>query len=161
MKRRILCFSLCTWLSATAALACYPDPEFAYDRVGSADFRIAVAQVSDVEIVVQDTSCYVLSYHHAEYLIGTGPSDFVVRTCTDDIYQVDSLLEEAEGLTYLGFVKSAEVLVGLVRDPANTDSLRYAVPTCWGPLHYNLEKVSEQDRADMLRAIMDLASPAQ
>ena len=140
-------------LSAVPSFACDPDPNFPYDDIGSADISIIVATVSNVEMVTNETSCWVLSYDVAEYLYGSGSSEFFVTTCIDEIDQFDAMLHEAEGLTYLGFVPAAEVLLGVVRETENYESLRYAVPTCWGPLHYNLHAATEEERAELMETI--------
>ena len=64
-------------LSAVPSFACDPDPNFPYDDIGSVDISIIVATVSNVEMVTNETSCWVLSYDYAEYLYGSGSSEFL------------------------------------------------------------------------------------
>ncbi|MFQ6554059.1 hypothetical protein AAD018_017085 [Aestuariibius insulae] len=140
-------------LSADLALACQPDPDFAYDEVASQDISIAIASVVDVEIVGTDASCWLVEYEKAEYLFGLGDQAFSVATCADEFFQIEALTYEAEGLEYLGFVPGADVLLGLVKAGEDAKDLRYAVPSCWGPLHFNLDKLSDEERTALLQNI--------
>jgi hypothetical protein len=159
------------WVFLTGpGLACYPDPNFAYDDIRSADISIVIATVSAVEIETRagffeyfqqekiwrgGATCWVIRYDSAEYLYGAGPRAFSVTTCTEGLFQVDAMLREAEGAPYLGFIPAAEVLLGIVQQDTEADAIRYAVPSCWGPLHYNLDIASEEERADLLAAVRD------
>ncbi|MCW1950400.1 MAG: hypothetical protein KIH44_003415 [Octadecabacter sp.] len=96
-------------------LACYPDPDFSYDDVSSQHISIATAKVTSVEVESSETqSCWRVHYLDVQYLYGFGEKEFSVKTCSDEVSQVEAISEELEGLEYLGFVPEAEVLVGFV-----------------------------------------------
>ena len=136
------------------ALACYPDPEFSYHDVSSRDVAIATATVTSVEFESSETkSCWRVHYLDVQYLYGVGEKEFSVKTCSDKIYQLEALSEELEGLEYLGFVPEAEVLLGLISLDQENSEVMYAIPSCWGPLHYNLGKMSSEERAKLLREL--------
>jgi hypothetical protein len=71
------------------------------------------------------------------------------------------LVEEREGLDLLGFVQGAEVIIGLVQNPDNSSDLRYAVPSCWGPLHLNLGALPHDVREKFLQDILEQLRPQQ
>lgn len=134
--------------SATAARACHPVPEFAYDDVGSEAVSVLIATVVDAAFASRNRlSCWDVEYAGATYLSGAGPEAFSVTNCTEVAYE-DAEWDEATVRAF-GLVRSAEVLVGIVRD-AQGAGYRYAVPNCWGPLHYNLDLASEEERARLL-----------
>lgn len=153
MKQAFFGSFLLFFLSTTSVLACYPDPKFQYDDIGSADLSIVVAEVAEVKVATRGQPCLFLRYVNAEYLYGNGSTEFSVTTCTGEIPQMDSLMQEVDGKTYLGFISYAEVLLGVVREGTNADTLRYAVPTCWGPLHYNLDILPEEERLGLIKSI--------
>lgn len=142
-------------LLPTSGMACYPDPGFDYDDIGSAELSIAITTVLDVSVVSQDRSCWVLRYGNAEYLHGTGPEAFSVTTCAKDVFQIEAMMAEIESLPHLGFTAMTEVVLGVVRQDAQVDGLRYAIPTCWGPLHYNLDTASPEERETLLQMIQE------
>ncbi|KAG1647742.1 hypothetical protein GQR58_030366 [Nymphon striatum] len=129
------------------ALACYPDPEFSYDDLKA----------------LKRKRVGVFTYLDVQYLYGFGEKEFSVKTCSDEVYQVEALSEELESLEYLGFVPEAEVLIGLVSPDQNNSEVRYAIPSCWGPLHFNLDKMSSEeqwpDRPQPATAIRSSGSP--
>lgn len=88
-------------------------------------------------------------------MYGVGSKEFSITTCTDEKVQLDTLMAEAEVATYLGLTPAAEVLLGIVNQSPDEGGLRYAVPTCWGPLHFNLDQASQEDRALLFEAIED------
>lgn len=139
---------------ATPALACYPDPEFSYDDVSSHDISIATATVSSVEVENTETqTCWRVHYLDVHYLYGFGDEELSVNTCFDEVLEIEAFSEELEGLEYLGFFAEAEVLVGFVSSDRDNYEVRYAVPTCWGPLHFNLNEMSSEERAEFLREL--------
>ncbi len=157
MKKQLVHPLLALLISTKTALACYPDPEFSYDDLTRSDISIATASVTTVEVrTTETTSCWHVGYSDAEYLYGHGAKAFSVTTCTDEVYQIDALAEEAEGLEYLGFIPTAEVLLGVVHLNGDVSDLRYAIPSCWGPLHVNLGKMSGEERAEFLGEINTL-----
>ncbi len=154
MSKRVFHSLQALVLLTTPALACYPDPKFSYDDVSSQDISIATATVTSVEFESSETqSCWRVHYLDVQYLYGVGEKEFSVKTCSDEVYRVEALSEELEGLEYLGFVPEAEVLIGLVSLDQDNSEVRYAIPSCWGPLHYNLGKMSSEERAELLREL--------
>lgn len=154
MKKH-LCVSLFAGLTAAGpSFACFPDPKFNYDDISSQSVLLATASVSKVDFRTDGgQSCWHLTYSGASYLYGKGENEFSVKTCLQEVYQIDLLAEENEGLDYLGFVQQAEVLIGVVKNPEQTSGLRYAIPSCWGPLHINLDKFSSDEREKFLQDI--------
>ncbi len=73
-----------------------------------------------------------------------------MTTCADEVYQLEALSEEVEGLEYLEFIPNAEVLLGVVHLGENASETRYAIPSCWGPLNVNLGQMSVEERAEFL-----------
>lgn len=152
MKNHLVRSALAFLISTKTALACYPDPAFAYDEVATADVSIATASVTTVEVrTTETTSCWHVGYSDAQYLYGNGTKEFSVATCMDEVYQIGALSEETEGLDYLGLIPNAEVLLGVVHPCEKASEVRYAIPSCWGPLHVNLGKMSGKERAEFLR----------
>lgn len=152
MKNHLVRSLLAFLISTKTAWACYPDPTFAYDEVATADISIVTASVTTVEVTTTETiSCWHVDYSDAQYLYGHGTKEFSVTTCTDEVYQIDALSEEAEGLEHLGLIPNAEVLLGVVHPSEKASDLRYAIPSCWGPLHVNLGKMSGDERTEFLR----------
>ena len=144
-------------MSTKTVLACYPDPEFTYDDVTKSGISIATATVANVELkTTETTSCWHVEYSDAKYLYGHGTHEFSVTTCADEAYQVGALSEETEGLEYLGFIQNAKVLLGVVDVNEDVSDRRYAILSCWGPLHVNLRKMSGEERAEFLRGIKTL-----
>jgi len=151
MKKHLVLSLLAFLISTKSVLACYPDPEFVYDDVTTVDISIATASVTTVELKTTETSsCWHVGYSGAQYLYGHGAKEFSVTTCAGEVYQIDALSEEVEGFEYLGLIPSAEVLLGVVHLSENASELRYAIPSCWGPLHVNLGKMSGEERAEFL-----------
>lgn len=154
MKKQICCSFLSILISAMPALACYPEPEFVYDEMSSQTVSIATATVETVNLEnSENSSCWTIRYSGAAYIFGLGRKEFSVTTCTDEVYQIEYLSEETEGLEYLGFIANAEVLAGLVQTSEDASEFRYAILSCWGPLHINLDKFSTTERAEFLREL--------
>ncbi len=154
MYRRLCISLLAILISAKPTLACYPDPSFVYDDVSSQAVMIATATVTTVDLNMSKTSsCLTVRYSAAQFLYGNGSKGFSVTTCVDEIFQIDILSEESEGFEYFGFVPNAEVLVGLIHLHEDGSELRYAIPSCWGPLHINLNKMSTKKRAEFLQEL--------
>ncbi|MBM1558393.1 hypothetical protein JQV19_17930 [Sulfitobacter mediterraneus] len=151
MKKHLCRSLLAVLVSSKSVLACYPDPEFIYDEVTSVDISIATASVAAVELETKETSsCWRVDYTDIQYLYGHGAKEFFVTTCVNEVYQIDALSEEVEGFEYLGFVPNADVLLAVVPLRDQASELRYAIPSCWGPLHVNLDKMSSGERLDFL-----------
>jgi hypothetical protein len=162
MRKHLYISFLAVLTSVKPSFACYPDPQFEYDEVSSQTASIATATVTAVDLESDDSqSCWHVSYSNAKYLFGNGENDFSISTCVHEIYQIDLLAEEDEGLDYLGFVQGAEVLIGLVQNNENPSGLRYAIPSCWGPLHINLSKLSREERDDFLQDIQSQITNGQ
>ncbi len=141
-------------VASRAVFACQEDMHSTYDILGSSDVSIAIAIISDIRIEAAKPSCWVVDYEQAEYLSGSGKSHFSVTNCTDEFYDADEVSEMlADSYETYGFKRNTEVVMGIVRPTNNTDELRYAIPNCWGYLHYNLEDLSKEERAGLLRSI--------
>jgi len=154
MIKRVFQFLQAVLVLTTPALACRPDPEFSYDDIRSQDISIATATVTSVEVESSETqSCWRVHYLDVQYLYGSGEKELAVKTCSDEVFQVEALSEELEGLEYLGFVPEAEVLVGFVSPGQDNSEVRYAIPSCWGPFHFNLDKMSSREREEFLRQL--------
>ena len=151
MKKFVLRSVFVLLIPANTALACVPDPEFAYDDATNVDIAIATAVVTSVEIKnTEIASCWQVQYSNARYYLGQGAEGFSVTTCADKVYQEDALAEQVEGLESLGFKPNAEVLLGVVHLGENASKLRYAIPSCWGPMHVDLGQMSAEERAEFL-----------
>jgi len=161
MKKSISLGLLTILISTKSILACQYDPEFDYDDIDSSDISIAIASVSEVRVETLETSCLIVEYENAEYLLGVGNTQFSVTTCTDDVYDADVMASDKDVLDFFGFIPSTEVLVGVVRPPDSADGLRYATPTCWGPLHYNLQTMTAEQRAKLLNEIESVVEMVQ
>lgn len=162
MKQHVFTFLIAVLTSAQQSFACYPDPQFDYDDVGSQAVSIVTAKVSAVDFRKGDSqSCWHVSYSGASYLHGKGESEFSVTTCTSEVYQIEMLAQEVEGLDYLGFVEGAEVLIGVAEKQENRPELRYAIPSCWGPLHVNLSKFSRVERKKFVQDVLNQVTSKQ
>ena len=154
MIRQLYIFLFITVITAAPSLACFPDPAFEYDEISSSDVSILTATVTAVELETYgDKTCWRVSYLNASYLYGNGEAEFSISTCAQEVWQLDVLTEEDDGPYHLGFVPEAEVLTGLVKNDATPLKLRYAIPSCWGPLHINLSILSREERESLLQDV--------
>jgi len=78
-----------------------------------------------------------------------------------EVYPDGLLAEQFEELDFYGFFQNAEVLIGLIQKPENISDLRYAVPTCWGPLHVNLDELSSDEREELLKDVLSQVANQQ
>lgn len=145
---------LCSLSFGSGASACSPDPNFVYDDIHSREVLLATATVKTFEIESSETSlCWNASYSDAQYLYGVGEKQFSIKTCWDKEWEDDELGADPEVFEVYGFVTNANVLVGLVRLPENPSELRYAIPSCWGWLHVNLDELSNEERDEFLQEL--------
>ena len=162
MIKRIFHSVLAVSILAHDASACQSLPETSYDDFRTEGFSIATATVFSVETEHTATrTCWSVSYVDAAYLYGSGKDTFSVKTCSDEVFQIKALSDEVEGFDYLGFVPHADILVGLVYHREQISELRYALPSCWGPMHVNLGKMSDTERAKFLQDLTDQIKHAQ
>lgn len=134
------------------ALACTPDRYSSYDDLNSQDILIATANVTTVDFVTSETeACMHIVYSAAQYVYGIGPKEFSVTTCWNDIDQTETLAEQTDGLGAFGFLPEAEVFLGLVYVGEGSSQLRYAEPSCWGPLHVNLDDMSSNEQTEFIQ----------
>lgn len=154
MSKQLLISVLVVLSSGMPSLACSPDPEFQYDEISSQVILIATATVTAFDLEDHSRqSCWRVSYSNASYLYGKGEEEFSVTTCAQENEQIDLQELGEELLDDLGFVQGAEVLVGLVQNDKSSPELRYAIPSCWGPLHINLSNLSSNEREGLLQEV--------
>jgi hypothetical protein len=106
-------------------------------------------------------SCWHVSYSNVSYLYGAGSEEISVTRCVQEVYEYDVLADEDEALVYLGFLPEAEVLIGLVQSDEDATQLRYAVPSCWGPLHVNMNEMSPEEQTSLLQSIQNQVANSQ
>jgi hypothetical protein len=150
---------------AVPVLACTPDPNTAYDDVQSRDIAIGIAEVTSMVVspFAVDGSCRTLQYVTTRSMMGNVPEEFTVETC-DDYLPVDEWgdggIDPALMHDMLGYEVGAEVILGLVFEPEGPTPIRYAVPSCWGPLHLRLDTMTEPERAAFVQEVLDALSGA-
>ena len=162
MNTKLFSFLFATLISAKPVYACLPDLEADYDDIGSRTVSIATATVTSVDFASDENkSCWHISYSDVNYLYGSGGEEILVKSCVQEAYEYDVPEDVDESLVYLGLVPDAKVLMGLVPTGKDESQLRYAVPSCWGPLHINLNEMSPEEQNDLLLSIQNQVSNSQ
>lgn len=154
----LLYFGLISF-AAHPSWACKPVAGEQYDTLLSQDIVIASSKVLSVTAEARDKgdACFTLNYSTLENFLGVAPSEFSVTTCVEDVYQMEALMEDEAADVY-GFVPKAEVIVMLVRLDSVEPNFRYVIPSCWGPMHYRLDTLSEEELSEAVHSIKDAIS---
>lgn len=140
--------------SGVQAQDCLPDPAAAYDALSDPGVAVLTARVRQVTVEAEpEQACLSLSYSTEAVLVGTAEDRFAVRHCLEGIAAEDlTAALRSAAFDDIGMLPGAEVLVGTVGQ--EDGSLRYAVPTCMGPLHIRLDGLSAVQREGVLQQIL-------
>ena len=149
--------------AASPALTCRPMEGEIYDEFPSPDFTCANAEVTDLRVTKSDDteSCLSVSYTRTQMIAGETAERFRVETCGNE-----GPITEAEFVEIqkeYGFVQSATVLVRVIKLANQPDALRYAVPSCRGPVHIGLNGMTDDQRdayvAEMKASVLEARRP--
>ncbi|MDX8355548.1 hypothetical protein [Cognatiyoonia sp. IB215182] len=150
MRTTFYRFALAIWASTNAAMACTDDPNENYDDIYADDASIVLAFVTDVSVPPLQPNCMQVSYDVAQYLHGSVSDEFSVTICEKDTLWADAIASHSTVLELFGYVAGAEVLLAVVTEGDSDEAVRYADPNCTGFLHFNMDPLTPERRAQVL-----------
>jgi hypothetical protein len=150
---RLVLLALLLATAGQPAVACSPGVVTTLDVLPSANAVIVIAKVTSVSVVPSNANgaCLNVSYAQADAVFGSVADTFEVSTCFEDV-TVDEMTS-SPGAEDFGYNVGATVLVGLIKTASEPPALRYAMPSCWGPLHRRLDTIAAEDREALLSSL--------
>ena len=153
MTPKLACLTIAIVLWGTSAFACSPDPNFDYDQISSDRVSIFIARVVEIDRTTHENEvCWQVDYVVESVLTGVQAEAFSVLSCSRRTPQM-IVMTRHEGNKEVGFVEGAEVLLGVLLEDDGPTGVRYAVPSCWGPLHLNIGILTLEQRNELIAAI--------
>lgn len=145
------------WIAvSSAAFACQPHPDD--DDIETPDAALYIAVVRQVAVYVNDSqqACLDIEYDIQSTINGLNVEFFTVPYCTNlnSIQELETELSSETGSLF-GFVAGSEVIVGVMRDDGPNGAVRFAVPSCFGPLVMRIDIMDPDERDALLEEMHD------
>ncbi|MES0090743.1 hypothetical protein [Mesorhizobium sp. M0030] len=167
MPQRLLATFAILCLTQGAAAACQKLPKAESEDMEAPEVLVVRAKVTSLKVRVgHEEICYDVSYDVQEIYHGSIKGPLSISNCASIDAEEALALSQRPGKERQAEAdfEGTEVVAGFTSrpppkvsklKPQKSGKLRLLVPSCWGPMIYPIDKMSESERAEIIKAAKD------